>query len=430
MERSGGGWLIPTIVRKPTADPACGSKGPDLQDEGLSRGAGRSAGFVVAASANGLLAYGMAVAAGRMLDDAGFASFGVAWSLWALSVAVLIFPMQHWIAWRAVVDGGLGGVVAARRRVAGLLGCLVVVLAVIGLSDELFRAPGPWWLAMASIGVSSAVLGLGRGLLVARDRIGSVAMVIGLENVFRLALVVAALALGLGAVGAGVAIGSGALALLPFAKSLRVDEAPGDQIRVVGDLLSLAGAAALAQVLVQFAPIAVELTDAGAREVAAVFSTFALTRAPVLIALALSTQVTTPIARRVETGRLTERRLGLTMLVIGCVLTPAGWILGKSVVPPIVAWFFGSGRSLPPSESAAVTAGMTLAVIGVFGIVGLLATGRARSALIVWLAATAAAISWAVWVGSVPQAFLAAEVIGFVGTVGAFIGPPRPRVDR
>lgn len=366
--------------------------------------------------------------AGRTLDDVGFASFGVAWSLWALSVAVLIFPVQHWIAWRAVVDGGLGGVLAARRKVGGLLGGMVLVLAMIGLSDELFRAPGPWWLAMASIGVSSAALGVGRGLLVARDRLGSVATVIGLENVVRLAFVMAALAVGLGAVGAGVAIGSGVLVLLPFVRALRVDDAAGGEVRVLGDLLSLAGAAALAQVLVQFAPVAAELTDADAGEVAAVFSTFALTRAPVLIALALSTQLTTPITRWLGTGRVTERQLGLTVLGIGSVLTPIGWLVGRSVVPPLVVWFFGSGRSLAPADSAAVTAGMSLAVLGVFGIVGLLAVDRSGSALVVWSLAILVGASWAVWAGSIPQAFLVAELVGFAGTVYAFVLPASRRV--
>ena len=380
-----------------------------------------SAALTVASVVNGIAAYATAVIASRGLDDLGFAAFSVSWSLWALSVALLVFPVQHWIIWRRARDGDTAAVRSALPKVLVVFAVVIVILFAAGNSERLFPVGSGWGLLLAVIGVSSALLGLGRGLLAAGGRYDSLAWVIGSENVLRLvAVTVAVVLLGREAQWAILGLSVGILALIPFSPKLRFTGGESSvKVRVLAELGALAGATALAHAMVQFPPAAAEWLGESPERVSAIFATFSVGRAPFLVVLAVSARLTAPLTRFLSEPVVKLRR-SLTRTMIGLVLaTVLAGMLGYVVGPVIVAWFFGPSRALGGIETALVAAGLVMATAGVLITLALMVKRANRIAATFWAASVVVAILLAVYGVSVPVAFFAGEAMALVLSAGA-----------
>lgn len=380
---------------------------------------------------NGLAAYALVVVASRSLDTPDFAAFSVAWSIWALCVAMLVFPVQHWIIWRSAVDRGGAGVRKAMPRVVGLIVVVLAALWLAGRSDRLFRSGESWSLLLVLIGGTSAALGVGRGALAAVNRYGYVAWVLGLENVLRLLALVGVLQITVDPEPAVLTLAVGVLALTPFIPQLRLDRVghTGD-VRVMTELGALAGATALAQVLVQFPPAYAEWLGEPPEVVSALFATFSLGRAPLLVILAVSTRLTDPITRFFSRqGSAVRPLLGRALLAFagGVVVTA---VVGYAIGPEVVALFFGPDRVLDRSETSLVAAGLALAAAGVLATLGLMAKGSNRLAAGYWLMGLVISMAIAARGGGIPLSFLLAEMVAVSLCCGTlWILSTRPQVS-
>jgi O-antigen/teichoic acid export membrane protein len=368
-----------------------------------------SVSLVVASLMNGATAYAIVVAASRSLNDTNFAAFSVAWSLWALSVALLVFPLQHWIIWRSTFDGTNAALRVARWRILGLISVVFVALFLTGSSDRLF-GQGQWWsVVLVLVGASSALLGVTRGLLAAKGSYGAVAWVIGAENVFRLGIVIWLLNLSATPQILVASLAVGCVVLVPFIGSLGVShEEIATPVRAWSEVGALAGATALAQVMVQFPPAFAEWIGESPVEVAALFATFSLGRAPLLVILSLSTRLTRPLTSRLQRPTEAVRRdltVGIVLIFFSAALAAA---LGYAVGPMIVEWFFGPGRALGRADTAMIAGGLGLAFSGVVMILGLLALDENRRAFTYWLFAVVLAMGLSSAGTGIPAAFLIA----------------------
>lgn len=380
-----------------------------------------SAALTGASVVNGLAAYLTVVVASRGLSDVDFAAFSVSWSLWALGVAALVFPVQHWVIWRSAQDGGTGLVRSSFPRVLAIMAAFIVVMFVAGSSPRLFPVGTGWPWILALIGVTSAVIGLSRGLLAARGNYGAVAWVIGLENVLRLVAVTAAvLVLAGSAQWSVLGLAVGPLALAPFLSQLRFNGAATPRtVSVLKELGALAGATALAQVMVQFPPALAEWLGESPTRVSAIFATFSLGRAPLLVVLGVSARVTEPLTRLLSGSAVRARALLVKATVGFFVLSLAGGLLGYAIGPDIVTWFFGPGRALGPMETALIAAGLAVATVGVVMTLALLARRANRLAAGFWIVAVAVTLMLAAADVGVPAAFFVGEVVAVTLSGGA-----------
>lgn len=285
-----------------------------------------------------------------------------------------------------------------------------MALFVLGSSPRLFPSRGPWGPILAAVGASSAVLGVGRGLLASKGSYLGVATVIGAENVLRLAVVVLLLVLSLGPTWIVASLAAGVLVLLPFVRRLRIEGNAPSRVHVFSELGALAGATALAQVIVQFPPAFAEWLGEPPVVVAGLFATFSIGRAPLLVVLALSARITEPLTRMLQADQKHLRRAG-TVFGFGALsltFTAAG--VGYWAGPTVVAWFFGPTRALSQSATALVFAGLALAMVGLLLILALMAKKANWQAAVHWLIGLLLAVGLAVVGLGIPAAFLAAEL--------------------
>ena len=272
-----------------------GSAGERQGEPVASSAASDSTGLIVASVVNGLAAYGFAALGLRVFGPERFAPVAIVWSIWALAVAATTFPLQHWINWRARDRQGIGlGASDAdphrRVRAGGV--------ARYGRHRG-FDAPASQGdrrmdrsHRRAGVDVGSAGFG-GGGVLAAKGDYRGVAVAIGGENLARLVIGSIVVAVGGGVLAFGWALAAGPLVLLPLLGRLGTGPA-GVRVPILSGLGGLTVAVLVAQVFVQLSPLAAEWLDADADSVSAVFATFALFRAPVLMGLAAVTRLTTP----------------------------------------------------------------------------------------------------------------------------------------
>lgn len=370
--------------------------------------------LTLASVVNGIAAYAFAVIGTRYLGADGFSDVSVAWSFWALTVAVITLPVQHWLTWRSEIDGGLAGILGARRRLL-LVGALASTLAgLVALQPRLFSAPARWALVVVGLGIASWVLGWGRGMLAARGDYRRLAFVIGGENVIRVAALGFVMALGGSALLVGCALLTGPLALIFVWRALLPEPNITPVIvPVMRSVLALSGAMAMAQSLLQLGPAAAAWLNQPDTTVTATFSTFALFRAPVLVLLALSSRVTAPMTRLVADrayARLQRLVNGLTTLTVVAATATGG--IAYLAGPTIVEAMFGRGTSLPRWETGLVASGMVLAAYALLQLLLFLSSERAGDAVWIWAAATLIGFGFLISVnqGPVSVAFFASEL--------------------
>ena len=376
-------------------------------------------------ASSGLLAYVFFVLASRALGAEGAAPVSLLWSYWAIAAAVVTFPVQHWIIRRFEADGHEGTVARSLPTLS------VVVAAIAGLSglvafvfrQELFDGDGvAFALMVAAVTAGSFLTGVVRGVLSGRRRYRATAASLVCENGLR--VVAAALTAWVGgdARAFGLSLVLGSLVSLVWQGSLRFGATPSGAAVVRNPLAlvsGVAGGSLIAQIVLTGSPVVLAATGGAPAEVTSLFLALAVWRAPYLVAMGVTPQLTTaltrlaihgPSRRVVRAGRLT-----VLTVVAGAVLA-AG--LGATVLQRVLEIAFGSDVRLAGASLAGLGVATALALGNLVLLLMLLALGRSRMSTLGWLVALAASAIWMLLadISPVPRiviGFLIAEVTAF-----------------
>ena len=145
---------------------------PAMPHDASPRRRSGAAALAVGSVVSGLLAYVFFALVTRGLGAVQAAPVAVLWAYWGFAAAGVTFPVQHWVARSVAADGHEGSVRGGLARVAGL--ALVATAVSAGLA-WLLREPlfgddgGAFALLVGAVTLLSAVMGLVRGLLSARE---------------------------------------------------------------------------------------------------------------------------------------------------------------------------------------------------------------------------------------------------------------------
>lgn len=390
------------------------------------------AGSVVA----GLLAYVFFAVATRVLGAAAAAPVSVLWTYWAATAAVLTFPLQHWTIRTLAADRHEGTVARSLPRIwlATLALTLATAVAAYAARGALFDDDSVAFPLMTGVLTVGACLdGLVRGGLSGRRRYVATTLAMNAENGLRVALAVVVAVAGGGPEAFGWALALGAVALLAWPSALRFrrDEAhAGQPLNSPLALVSgLAGGSLIAQVVLTGAPIVLAAAGGSGTEVTSLFVALAVLRAPYIIALGMTPQLTSALTRLVVQGRsATLRRIRL--LVLAAVLAGAGVaaLIGATILLPVLRLVFGDEVGLARGQLALLGAGTAVALGNLFLLLLHLAYGRSHTASAAWLAALVGAAGWVLLGPGGPLtrtvvAFSLAQAVAFALLVAAG-GPP------
>lgn len=368
---------------------------------------------------SGVLAYVLFALVTRGLGAVAAAPVSVLWTVWALAGAAFTFPLQHWIA-RCLTAGHDGDVRGSAARV----GVVVVVAAVAtgGLAwvfrDRLFHRDDVWFPVLVVLVVlGSAAVGVLRGALAGRGRMGAVAWSLVAENAVRCVLVaVLLLAQVHDPVAHGLCLVAGSLVAL-WPPAWRFGGPSSDR---PGSLAFLGGAATgqlLAQVVLTGGAVVLALIGGSPAEITAMFATLALFRAPYMVVLGTLPQVTHHVTGLVVSGdHPALRSLARRLAVLGTVTVALGAVIGATAGPLLVRAVFGGTVDVGAGVAALVATGCALALVNVVVMVGALALDRPGRVAGAWgLAVLVGAAALLVTTAYVPVdrvaiAFLATEV--------------------
>jgi len=392
----------------------------------LSKKMGRESGALIIGSlVNGLAAYGFIALGTRVLGADAFAPVAIVWVFWAFSAALLTFPIQHWVIRQIELDGHAGGVRAALGRVTLLVGAVTVgegTAAALWRGRLFGEESWTWLVVVVGVAAGSGFLGVVRGLLAGSGRYRTAGVVIGGENVVRLAVGAGLVAAGGGPLLLAVALTTGPAVVLlcPGALHLR---GPRSVVPPATGLVGAAGASVLlAQVALNIGPPLVSAVGGSEKEVTALFAALALFRAPYLVALGLTVRATAPLTRLVtEGGRGTLRDPALAAAGGSLLAAGVAFAIMWPVGPPLLRVLFGPGTDLPGLPTGAVAAGCVLA-LGSLALTVMLIAAAARLALTLsWVVAVAVGVAVVAVggglgpVGRVVVAFNAAELAAVAG---------------
>lgn len=385
-----------------------------------------SAHLAIGSAIAGVFAYVFFMLASRYLGAERAAPVSVLWSFWAMSAAVLTFPVQHWIIRKFTVGGH-------ETNLARALPPLCVVVAVLaagaGLLAFLFRGQifggdeAAFPMLVAGVTAGSFFIGVVRGVLSGRGRHGATALSLAAENGLRVVAAVVATLAGGGAVAFGVALVIGPLVALSWLPSLHLGprlEHPGRLRDSLSLLSGVAGGSLIGQVVLTGAPVVLAAAGGAPPSVTSLFLALSVWRAPYIVAMGMAPRLTvtlTTLVTRGRAGSATRIARVTGLVVVGCAVVAA--LLGMTVLAPILQLAFGADVRLDRYALAGVGIGTVLALGNLVLLLVLLALGRSRMTTLAWLAALGAAAIW-MWVGQdvapvarVLVAFVAAEVVAF-----------------
>jgi O-antigen/teichoic acid export membrane protein len=387
-------------------------------------------GLVVGSAVNGLLAYVVFAVTTRALGPTEAAPVSVLWSYWAFAGAAVTFPLQHWVT-RTVAAHGRRQVRLVLPALAGtVLALSLLAGAVAWLADEqLFNRAGaafPMMVGLVTLG--AAATGLVRGELAAAGRFRALAASLVAENAVR-CVAVGALAIADvdDAAWFGLGLVVGHLVVLAWPDAFRMSrQASARDLAGPARFLFGAGLSQMVhQTLLTGGPVVLAVTGGSPAEVTVLFAALALFRAPFILALGLTGQLSAHVAHLAVGGRTSRiewfTRLAALSGVVGGVL---GALVGAAVGPALLRWVFGAEVQLDRGQAAIIAAGCSVAVATLALSVVALGRNRAGGVAQVWLAATAAAVvAYAVMAAltDVPPSpritwcFLVAEVVALAG---------------
>jgi O-antigen/teichoic acid export membrane protein len=411
----------PTNPGAPTAaDPVA-----DVATGGI-RNRGRAALVLSLASvASGLAAYAYVVLGTHQYGASAFAPVGVTWSIWSAEVAVVTFPVQHWIIREMNVDPGSGRLRRNLRLLATGVVLLAAALFVVSwvARDSLFHRDSVIFPLLVPISlVGSFLVGVSRGSLVGRGRVGAMATSVALDNVLRLAAAIAVVAIGWGAPAFGMAIAVGFVVsffwpsafVFPRAESSSTAPAFGR------DFAAFVGASLIAQLLVNEGPVLVALLGRPDHEVTAMFAVFALGRAPMLIVGFASVVLTAEFSRWYVLGDFHSiNRARALITAITAIAAGVTAVVAAAIGVRVVHVVFGSSVNTTAAIVSSVAAGCVVALGALVLTLLLVSQHRSVTALgaaLIGLAAGVPVVVFAPNRGSlcVAIAFLVAEIVTLV----------------
>jgi O-antigen/teichoic acid export membrane protein len=373
---------------------------------------------------SGLLAYVLFAMITRGLGAEAAAPVSVLWTQWAFAGAAFTFPLQHWIT-RSVAAGHEGDV----RRAAGGVSALVLAAAVaLGLlawvvRDQLFHRDDAWFpLMVVLVTLGSALIGVVRGGLGGRGRLGAVAWSLVAENGLRCLLVGALLLAGVhDPVAHGLCLVAGSLVVVLWPAALRFAGAATGTSRPLAFLGGAATGQLVSQTVLSGGPVLLALLGGSAREVTAMFAALALFRAPYMVALGSVPQLTLRVTQLVITARYDAlrsllRRLAVATVVAVCLAGVLGALLG----PAVLHLVFGDTVDLTSSQTTVLAIGCALAITNLALMVGSLARDRPADVVGAWGSAVVVgaigvvALRGATPFGTSSGAFLLAEAAATV----------------
>lgn len=400
----------------------------------------RDSAFLALGSAiNGLLAYVFFVLASRSLGPESTAPVSVLWSYWAISGAVLTFPVQHWIISKFTGDGHEATVARSLPR---LYAVVAVIAAGSGLlsyafREQLFHEGGVAFPAMvAGVTFGSFFMGVVRGVQAGRGHYAATAVLFSAENVLRVGAAGVVIWAGGGAHAFGVALVLGPLVGVGWLRTLRMTPAPAG-VSVARESLALvsgvAGGSLVAQVVLTGPPVVLALTSGAPADITAMFLALSVWRAPYLVALGVTPQLTTAMTHLAVDGspRRLARASRITVAAVVAAAVAAAAI-GLTILTPLLRFAFGEGVALDRVSLAALGVGTAFALGSLVLVLMLLALGRSRAATATWVVALVLAVLWmlAADVPPTPRvvvAFLVAEVSAFALLAAAVEWEARPR---
>ncbi|MEQ7129287.1 hypothetical protein ABN034_32810 [Actinopolymorpha sp. B11F2] len=286
----------------------------------------------------------------------------------------------------------------------------------------LFGQSGPVFPVLtACVTAGSLFVGLVRGALAARGRYLAAAVSLVGENAFRVVAAVGIAAAGGGAELFGLALVFGPLVCLVWVGSLRFARtAPGSALRSPLALMSgVAGGSLLAQVVLTGAPVVLAVTGGEPAVATSLFVALAVWRAPYIVALGVTPQITAYFTGLVAAGQVARVVRIRAVLAVGVAVgAAAAALVGANVMGSILAAAFGHGVRMSDAALAALGSGTVAALGNVVLMLLLLALGRARSATLSWVAAVAVSTLWMVLSSMAPSprvvvAFVLAQATAF-----------------
>lgn len=384
--------------------------------------------LALGSAASGLLAYVFFMLASRSLGAAVAAPVSVLWSYWAISAAVLTFPVQHWLVRRFTVDGVDADVARALGTFTAVVGALSVGAGLLAFltREQLFGLNGAAFPVMVTgTTLGSFFIGVVRGCLSGCGRFGSTALSLAGENGLRVAAAGVVMWAEGGPVAFGVALVLGPAFAVVWLPTLRLGRGPGGPARAgVRESLSLlsgvVGGSLIAQLVLTGGPVVLAVIGGAPAEVTALFLALSVWRAPYIVAMGVTPQLTAALTRLVRAGPprrvLRVTRLTVVLVVLGAALAA---LLGATVLQPLLRVAFGADVRLDELALIGLGIGTVLALGNLVLLLVLLAQGRSRFTTLAWVVALAvsgclllveqeASPLWRVVV-----AFLTAEVVAF-----------------
>lgn len=389
--------------------------------------------MIAGTAVNGLLAYAYIAIGTRTYGDAAMAPVAVLWTFWAISVALFMFPLQHWAIRQISIDGDTSGVAGTLPRIAGV----VVTLAAVGAaatslwSEQLFGNDDIRWpLLVGLITMGSGLSGLQRGVLSGLGRYFATAANIAAENMLRVALgIVVALTLDDVAWFAAV-LAAGPLVAVFWPETFRLDVRSGTRLPAFGFLGGLAGGILIAQLILNAAPVVLQAMDGLAAEVTALFLALALFRAPYLLALGGATRLTAPLTHLMRDGPDSRiRSIATSVAAVAVVGAGAAYVFGRVAGPPLIDLVFAPESTIGSGPIGLIAAACTLALGGLVLILMLTAAGRGVAVQVSMVVALAAAVvALGTWPGRaldvVVAAFVVSELVGVLATYALVVVRP------
>ena len=385
--------------------------------------------LAVGSAASGLLAYVFFALVTRALGSAAAAPVSVLWAYWSFAGAALTFPIQHWIARTVVAHEGERSV---RSSMPGVLRLsLLAAVVTFGASwlgrDLLFGSRGVGFpLLVGAVTLSSAAMGVVRGVLTARRRFRAVGLGLVSENLVRsagaLVLMVNDVRSPL-AYGLCLLLGYASVGLFPSTFRLSREGTDGAGDSPWAFLAGAGGGQVIGQVVLTGGPVVLALAGGSPAEVTALFAGLALFRAPYTLALGLVSQLTGWFSRLVvrrDTGSLQRVRRRLVALTAVGALGAA--VVGALLGPVLLPWIFGADVTLATGRKPVLAVASTVAMDNLVVTLMLLALGRTSVLIRAWLVALLPGVAWfagAGWLAGVPLlertcvAFLVVEVAAF-----------------
>jgi O-antigen/teichoic acid export membrane protein len=383
-----------------------------------------SAALIAGTIVSGICVYAVSIIGTRVYGTATFAPISVLWTCWAVLVAVLTFPIQHWIIHRIAADGSEDAVASAVPRFIAAGAALATVLATIAwlFGERLFGDHRIIWpLLLGVLTVGTALTGVTRGVLAGRRRFRSVAVVIAAENVVRLGACVAVVVAGASIGAFGVAFVTGAACVAAWPSAFRfAGRARPDPAALIGFISGLGAGSVLSQVVLNAGPLVLSAMGADPDEVTSLFVTMAIFRAPYVVALGLSVQLTGVVTRMNVSGRRRQlRRLVDRIVAVTLGLAAIAVVFGGAVGPDLVAAIYGTSTA-PSAAVVGMIAAASVVALGTLALSVIRASQAAAGYVAAsWSLAVLAAIIVITLaplepITSVTVGFLAAEVVALI----------------